>query len=121
MLKSSSPPFPCCSPRRFRPGGAARAVARGGQDDLAPTGELRAAINFGNSVLAQKAQDGSPAGISADLSHELAKRLNAPVEFVTFDAAGKAVRGGGARAPGHRLRRDRAGARARRSSSPRPM
>lgn len=57
--------------------------------DLAPTGKLRAAINFGNSVLAQKAQDGSPAGISADLSHELAKRLNVPVEFVTFDAAGK--------------------------------
>src|SRR6185312_8243125 len=50
--------------------------------DLAPTGKLRAAINFGNSVLAQKAPDGSPAGISADLVRELAKRLNVPVEFV---------------------------------------
>ena len=57
--------------------------------DLAPTGKLRAAINFGNSVLAQKAQDGSPAGVSADLSFELAKRLNVPVEFVPFEAAGK--------------------------------
>jgi polar amino acid transport system substrate-binding protein len=57
--------------------------------DLAPTGQLRAAINFGNSVLAQKAADGTPAGISADLSRELAKRLNVPVEFVSFEAAGK--------------------------------
>ena len=57
--------------------------------DLAPTGKLRAAINFGNSVLAQKAQDGSPAGISADLSFALAKRLNVPVQFVPFEAAGK--------------------------------
>jgi len=57
--------------------------------DLAPTGKLRAAINFGNSVLAQKAADGTPAGISADLSRELARRLNVPVEFVTFEAAGK--------------------------------
>ncbi len=57
--------------------------------DLAPNGKLRAAINFGNSVLAQKAADGTPAGVSADLSRELAKRLNVPVEFITFDAAGK--------------------------------
>jgi polar amino acid transport system substrate-binding protein len=57
--------------------------------DLAPTGKLRAAINFGNAVLAQKAADGTPAGISADLSRELAKRLNVPVEFVAFEAAGK--------------------------------
>ena len=61
--------------------------------DLAPTGSLRAAINFGNSVLAQKAQDGSPAGVSADLSRELAKRLNVPIEFVTFEAAGKVFEG----------------------------
>jgi polar amino acid transport system substrate-binding protein len=57
--------------------------------DLAPTGKLRAAINFGNSVLAQKAQDGSPAGVSADLAFALAKRLDVPVEFVPFEAAGK--------------------------------
>jgi polar amino acid transport system substrate-binding protein len=57
--------------------------------DLAPTGKLRAAINFGNAVLAQKAPDGSPAGVTADLSRELAKRLNVPVEFIAFEAAGK--------------------------------
>jgi len=58
--------------------------------ELAPTGKLRAAINFGNGVLAQKGVDGTPQGVSADLSRELAKRLNVPLEFVTFEAAGKA-------------------------------
>ena len=57
--------------------------------DLAPTGKLRAAINFGNGVLAQKGADGTPQGVSGDLSRELAKRLGVPVEFVTFEAAGK--------------------------------
>ena len=30
--------------------------------DLAPTGKVRAAINFGNGVLAQKGADGTPQG-----------------------------------------------------------
>jgi polar amino acid transport system substrate-binding protein len=58
--------------------------------ELAPTGKLRAAINYGNGVLAQKGPDGEPRGVSADLSRELAKRLGVPLEFVTFTAAGKA-------------------------------
>ena len=58
--------------------------------ELAPTGKLRAAINYGNSVLAQKGPDGEPRGVSADLSRELAKRLGVPLEYVTFTAAGKA-------------------------------
>jgi polar amino acid transport system substrate-binding protein len=57
--------------------------------DLAPTGKLRAAINFGNGVLAQKGKDGTPEGITADLSRELAKRLGVDVDFITFEAAGK--------------------------------
>lgn len=59
--------------------------------DLAPAGKLTAAINFGNTVLAQQNPGtGEPRGISADLAHELARRLGVPVEFVTFDTAGKA-------------------------------
>lgn len=54
--------------------------------ELAPTGKLRAAINFGNTVLAQREPFG---GVSVDLSRELAKRLRVPVEFVTYDAAGR--------------------------------
>jgi polar amino acid transport system substrate-binding protein len=58
--------------------------------ELAPTGKLRAAINYGNGVLAQKGPDGEPRGVSADLSRELARRLGVPLEFVSFTAAGKA-------------------------------
>jgi polar amino acid transport system substrate-binding protein len=57
--------------------------------DLAPTGKLRAAINFGNAVLAQKDEAGRPKGITPDLASELGRRLGVPVEFVTFEAAGK--------------------------------
>jgi polar amino acid transport system substrate-binding protein len=61
--------------------------------DLAPTGKLRAAINFGNQVLAQKGPAGEPKGITPDLASALAKRLGVPVEFVTYDAAGKVFEG----------------------------
>jgi len=58
--------------------------------ELAPTGKLRAAINYGNSVLAQRdPATGEPRGVSADLARELAVRLGVPIEYVTFDAAGK--------------------------------
>jgi polar amino acid transport system substrate-binding protein len=65
--------------------------------DLAPTGKLRAAINFGNSVLAQKGPDGEPRGVSVDLARELARRLGVPVDFVTYEAAGKVFEGAKAR------------------------
>ena len=62
--------------------------------DLAPTGKLRAAINFGNPVLAARdPATGEPRGVSADLSRELAARLGVPVEFVTYQAAGRVVEG----------------------------
>jgi polar amino acid transport system substrate-binding protein len=61
--------------------------------DLAPTGKLRAAINFGNGVLAQKGPNGEPRGITPDLAAALAKRLGVPVEFVRYEAAGKVFEG----------------------------
>lgn len=60
--------------------------------DLAPTGALRAAINFGNPVLARR-DAGAPGGISADLARELARRLGVTVKFVTYETAGKVVQG----------------------------
>jgi polar amino acid transport system substrate-binding protein len=57
--------------------------------DFAPTGTLRAAINQGNTVLAQKGKNGEPLGITVDLARELARRLGVPIEPITFDAAGK--------------------------------
>jgi polar amino acid transport system substrate-binding protein len=65
-------------------------VPPGVRSELAPTGKLRAAINFGNPVLAQKdPATGEPRGMSVDLARELGRRLGVPVELVTFDAAGK--------------------------------
>ncbi|MDO8317639.1 ABC transporter substrate-binding protein [Rhodoferax sp.] len=59
-------------------------------NELAPTGHIRVAINYGNPVLAQKnPQTGEPEGVSVDLARELSCRLHVPVELVTFDAAGK--------------------------------
>ena len=62
--------------------------------DLAPTGTLRAGINLGNMVLAQKdGKTGEPKGITVDLARELGRRLGVPVELVRFDAAGKTFEG----------------------------
>ncbi len=62
------------------------------RSDLAPTGQLRAAINFGNPILAARdPSTGEPRGVSVDLSRELARRLGVPVQLVTYDAAGKVV------------------------------
>ena len=61
---------------------------------MAPSGKLRAAINFGNPILANKdAVTGEARGVSVDLARELGKRLGVPVEFVTYTAAGKVVEG----------------------------
>jgi polar amino acid transport system substrate-binding protein len=58
--------------------------------DLAPTGRLRAAINLGNPVLAQKdPATGEPRGVSVDLARELGRRLDLPLELVVYDSAGK--------------------------------
>lgn len=65
-------------------------VPPGARSELAPTGKLRAAINFGNPVLAQKdPASGEPCGVSVDLARELGRRLGVPVELVIYDAAGK--------------------------------
>jgi polar amino acid transport system substrate-binding protein len=57
--------------------------------EIAPKGSLRAAINFGNPVLAQKdPATAQPRGVSVDLARELGRRLGVPVELVTYQSAG---------------------------------
>jgi polar amino acid transport system substrate-binding protein len=59
---------------------------------FAPTGILRASINLGNPILANKnLNTGEPFGVSIDLAKEFAKRLGVGIELVVFDAAGKSV------------------------------
>src|SRR6266568_5375287 len=67
-------------------------VPPGVGSELAPSGKLRAAINFGNPVLAQKdPATGEPRGVSVDLARELGRRLALPVDLIAYDAAGKVV------------------------------
>jgi polar amino acid transport system substrate-binding protein len=65
---------------------AAAAIA-----ELGGPGSLRAAINFGNPILAQRGADGQAHGVSVDLAREAGKRLGLNVELVTFESAGKVV------------------------------
>ncbi len=59
---------------------------------FAPTGTLRASINLGNPILAnRKPEVPEPFGVSIDLARAFAERLGVGVEFVVFDAAGKSV------------------------------
>jgi polar amino acid transport system substrate-binding protein len=58
--------------------------------ELAPTGTLRAAINYNNPVLARRdPTSGELRGLAVDLSRELARRLGVPLALVPYDAAGK--------------------------------
>ena len=62
--------------------------------ELTPRGRLRAAINFGNPVLAGRdPATGEPAGISTDIARELARRLNVAFECIPYEQAGKVVEG----------------------------
>lgn len=59
---------------------------------LVPTGKLRASINLGNPILAQRlAATGEVSGVSVDLARGLAQWLGVEAELVVFDAAGKSV------------------------------
>ncbi|MEM5371125.1 ABC transporter substrate-binding protein [Paraburkholderia azotifigens] len=57
-----------------------------------PTGKLRASINLGNPILANKhPETGEPFGVSVDLARAFAAKLGVELELVVFDAAGKSV------------------------------
>jgi polar amino acid transport system substrate-binding protein len=59
---------------------------------FAPTGTLRASINLGNPILANRdLATGEPVGVSVDLARGLAERLAVDLALVVFDAAGKSV------------------------------
>lgn len=57
-----------------------------------PTGKLRASINLGSPILANRhAETGEPFGVSVDLARAFARHLGVELELVVFDAAGKSV------------------------------
>jgi polar amino acid transport system substrate-binding protein len=59
--------------------------------ELGVTGKLRAAINFGNPILASRNATGEPRGVSVDLAREAARRLGLPIELILFNSAGSVV------------------------------
>ena len=55
--------------------------------DLAPTGKVRAAINYGNFILATKDKaTGESRGVAVDLTNDIGRRLGMPVEIVAYDS-----------------------------------
>ncbi len=58
---------------------------------LTPTGRLRASINLGNPILANRNAEGLPVGVSIDLAHALAQQLGVECELVVSESAGKSV------------------------------
>src|SRR5689334_5721445 len=63
--------------------------------DLAPTGKLRAGINYGNGVLADPdPATGQPKGIAVNIAHELGRRLGVPVELIAYKQARLLVEAG---------------------------
>ena len=60
--------------------------------DLAPTGKVRAGINYGNFILATKdAATGESRGAAVDLARELGHRLGVPFEIVAHDTVAALV------------------------------
>ena len=57
---------------------------------LAPTGELRAAINLGNFLLVTgKTAKGNPQGVSPSVASALAERLSVPLRLIGYDTPGE--------------------------------
>ena len=55
--------------------------------DLAPTGRLRAGINYGNVILATKDPvTGESSGVAIDVMQDVARRLGVPAEIVAYDS-----------------------------------
>lgn len=60
-------------------------------DVLTENGRLRAAINLGNPVLAQRKPNGELTGVTVALARALADQQGLPLDLVPFDGAGKVV------------------------------
>jgi polar amino acid transport system substrate-binding protein len=73
-----------CASSPAAPSAAARS-------ELGSTGTMRAAINYGNPILATRGDGGQPRGVSVDLAQEAGRRLGLPVSLVTFNSAGTVV------------------------------
>lgn len=67
---------------------APSSVPNSARAELAPTGKLRAGINFQNPLLTKLGPNGEQSGVAVDLVHELARRLGVPLEILPYQSAG---------------------------------
>lgn len=56
--------------------------------ELAPTGKLRAGINFQNMLLTTRGPNGEQGGVACEFARELARRLGVPIEIIAYQSAG---------------------------------
>lgn len=69
-------------------------ISPAARSDLAPTGKLRAGINYGNVILAARDPvSGELQGVHVDLARELGRRAGVPVVLIGYAAAGAMVEG----------------------------
>jgi len=68
----------------------APAVSAALRSEIAPSGSLVMAVNYGNIVHTQRdPAGGDPRGVAPELARELARRLGVPIRYVTYETAGK--------------------------------
>jgi polar amino acid transport system substrate-binding protein len=79
-------------------GAMAQSIPETTRAQLAPSGTLRAGINYNNPLLAHRdASSGELSGVAVDLSRELARRAGVKLELIPYESAGAmsgAARGG---------------------------
>jgi polar amino acid transport system substrate-binding protein len=56
--------------------------------ELTPTGKLRAGINFQNVLLTTRGPNGEQGGVAVEFARELARRLEVPLEIISYESAG---------------------------------
>jgi polar amino acid transport system substrate-binding protein len=56
--------------------------------ELARTGKLRAGINFQNQFLTTLGANGEQGGVAVEFARELARRLDVPLEIISYKSAG---------------------------------
>lgn len=70
--------------------GSAESVPESLKAEIAPSGTLRAAINYNNPLLSRRdPASGELRGLAVDLSRELARRVGVDVELIPYGSAGK--------------------------------
>ena len=82
-----------CASTSGNPSAALPKPAPGVVQALAPTGTLRACINLGNPILANRVAgaEGGVAGVSVDLARALAAHLGVPAVLDVVESAGRSV------------------------------